>query len=108
MLIQIIFALDCVPKLRDLVYVLKGVDWYKLGVQLDVPTHALNNFDKEHSAQDRKLSEVLQYWLNNGEASWKEIVTALKRIDGHGNIIKTIELEYINTQSQSGEAVTNS
>ena len=83
------------PKLKDLVYELKGVDWHELGVQLDVPTHTLKNIGKENPSEARKLSEVLQYWLNNGEASWRGMVEALKRIDGHGNIIKTIESKYI-------------
>ena len=90
-----IFCLDCVPELKDLIYELKGVDWHHLGVQLDVPTHTLHNIGRENPIEARRLSEVLQYWLNNGEASWKAIVKALKGIGGHENIIKTIELEYI-------------
>ena len=66
-------------------------------------THVLNSISRENPTEARKLSKVLQYWLNNGEASWQVIIKVLKRIDGHGNIIKAIESEYINTQSQSGE-----
>ena len=89
------FCLDCVPKIKDLVYELKGVDWHELGIQLEVPAHTLTKIGREHHTEARKLSEVLQYWLNNGETSWNRIVEALKRIEGHGNIIKTIESEYI-------------
>lgn len=90
-----IFCVDCVPKLKDLVYELKEVDWHELGIQLEVPIHTLKNIGKENPSEARRLSEVLQYWLNNGEASWREIVKALKRIGNHANIIKTIESEYL-------------
>lgn len=89
------FFIDCPPKLKDLVYELKAVDWHDLGIQLDVPPHILKNIGKENPTEARKLSEVLQYWLNNGEAHWKQIVKALKRIGNHGNIIRTIESEYL-------------
>lgn len=89
-----LFCVDDVPKLKDLVYELKDVDWHELGVQLDVPRHILKNIDKENPTEARKLSEVLHHWLNNGDANWKEIIKALRRIGNHGNIIKKIELEY--------------
>ena len=92
---MLLFFIDCPPKLKDLVYELKAVDWHDLGIQLDVPPHILKNIGKENPTEARKLSEVLQYWLNNGEAHWKEIVKALKRIGNHGNIIRTIESEYL-------------
>ena len=87
------------PKLKDLVYELRGVDWNELGIQLDVPKHVLNSISRDNPTEARKLSEVLQYWLNNGEASWKVIIKALKRIDGHKNIIEVIESEYITPES---------
>ena len=89
-----VFRVDDVPKLKDLVYELKEVDWHDLGVQLEVPTHILRTIDRENPTEARKLSEVLQYWLNNGDANWKEIIEALRRIDNHGNVIKTIESKY--------------
>ena len=87
------------PKLKDLVYELRGVDWNELGIQLDVPKHVLNSISRDNPTEARKLSEVLQYWLNNGEVSWKVIIKALKRIDGHKNIIEVIETEYITPES---------
>ena len=92
------------PKLKDLLYELRGVDWNELGIQLDVPRHVLNSIIRDNPTEARKLSEVLQYWLNNGEASWKVIIKALKRIGGHKIIIEVIESEYCGiTQSYSGE-----
>ena len=91
------------PKLKDLVYELKGVDWHALGIELDVPPHTLRSIERDNVTQDRRLSEVIQFWMNNGKPSWQEIIKALKRIGGHGNIVTTIETEYIRLpRSQRG------
>ena len=70
------------------------MDWNELGDQLDVPKHILKNIGKENPTEARKLSEVLNYWLNNGDVNWKEIIEALRRIGKHENIIKNIESKY--------------
>ena len=98
-------SLGRVPKLNDLLYELKRVDWYELGVQLDVPTHTLKNIGKRCPTETRKLSEVLRYWLNNGVASWEDMIKALEKIGGHEYIIYTIESEYI---PQSGIVLNES
>lgn len=90
---------DIVPKLKELEYELKEVDWYELGIHMNVPAHTLKNIGKDIASEARRLAEVLHYWLNNGEASWEAVVQALKRIGGHGNIIKTIEWEYFPSTS---------
>ena len=83
-------------KLADLVYELKGVDWYQLGVQLNVPVHVLTNIDLENRSESRKLSKVLDYWIKNAklEASWNVIINALQRIGGHENIIAHVQYKY--------------
>ena len=50
-----VIALDCVPKLKDLVYELRGVDWNELGIQLDVPAHTLNSISRDNPTVARKL-----------------------------------------------------
>ena len=85
------------PKLKDLVYELKEVDWKQLGIQLNVPRHILRNIGRENPGNEsRKLSEVLQYWIDNAEpaASWETILVALQRIGGHKNIITSIQSKY--------------
>ena len=84
------------PKLKDLVCELKEVDWNQFGIQLNVPRHILRNIDRENPGNEsRKLSEVLQYWIDNeSEPSWEKIVQALQRISGHKNIIIRIQLKY--------------
>ena len=85
------------PKLKDLVCELKEVDWNQLGIQLNVPRHILRNIDQENPGNEsRKLSEVLQYWIDNAEptASWEKILEVLQRIGGHKNIIAAIQSKY--------------
>ena len=76
---------------------LRGVDWYQLGVQLNVPVHILTNIDLENRSESRKLSKVLDYWIKNAkpEASWNMIDNGLQRIGGHENIIAHIRSNYI-------------
>ena len=89
-------CVDGVPELKDLVCELREVNWHELGVQFrDVPKYILNNIDIENHTEDRKLSEVLSYWLRNRDPNWKVMVEALNRIGKHGNIITTIKSKYI-------------
>ena len=76
---------------------LKGVDFHALGVQLDLPSRpTLKNIERDYQGNERRLSEVLEYWLNNNRGcSWEKIVHALERISGHGKIIATIKSTYI-------------
>ena len=80
------------------------MDWNELGIQLNVPKHILRNIDRENSGNEsRKLSEVLQYWIDNAEpaAAWEKILEALQRIGGHKNIIAAIQSKYmISSQPQ--------
>ena len=72
------------------------MDWKQLGIQLKVPTHILTNIDRENPGNEsRKLSAVLQYWVDNETASWEKIVEALQRIGGHANIITSVQSKYI-------------
>ena len=86
------------PKLKDLVCELKEVDWNQLGIQLNVPRHILRNIDRENPGNEsRKLSEVLQYWIDNaesGEALWETIIIALQKIGDHKHIITSIQSKY--------------
>ena len=87
-------------KLKDLVYVLEDVDWNQLGIQLNVPRHILRNIDRENPGNEsKKLSKVLEYWIDNEPAaSWEKILEALQRIGGHANITTNIKSKYIISQ----------
>ena len=90
------FSLLDKPELRDLVVILKGVDWHQLGTQLKVPHDQLKAIDNDYPDTPRKLNEMLQCWLNDeSNPSWKKICEALQRIQGYTNIIQKIETEYM-------------
>ena len=82
------------PELRDLVVELKTVDWYELGIQLNVPADQLGNIDRENPTESRKMAKVQQYWLNNETASWEKVIIALERIGGYANIVATVRSKY--------------
>ena len=83
------------PELRDLVIELKTVDWYDLGIQLNVPAHQLKIISRENPTESMKMAEVLQYWLDNETAAtWENVIEALERISGYGNIVAAIRSNY--------------
>ena len=83
-------------ELRDLVVVLREVDWHQLGIQLNVPKYILRNIERENPHDEaRKLSEMLEYWKKNEKNTfWSKIIEALERIDDHKNIIAKIQSKY--------------
>ena len=82
------------------------MDWYQLGVQLNVPEHILTQIDLENPGNEsRKLTKLLQYWKRNNEASWEKIVKALQRIGGHKNIIAEIKSKYMSHDLSSSAAL---
>ena len=85
------------PQMRDLAFELRSVtcNWHSLGVQLGVPDDRLDRIDEDFRTADRKLHEVLSYWLlNNEDPSWDKICEALRRLGGLGNIVRHITLQY--------------
>ena len=74
---------------------LKTVDWYELGIQLNVPAHQLKAIRRENPTEPMKMAEVLQYWLDNETATWEKIIEALQRIGGHGNVVASLQSKYI-------------
>ena len=77
-------------------YELKEVEWYVLGVHLEITPHVLRSIERDNPTKERKLSEALQYCLKTGKAlSWERIVNALRRIGGYARIVEAIESKYI-------------
>ena len=83
------------PQLEDMVVELKKVNWHRLGIQLRVPPDRLDKIEEDYRSADRKLSEVLTYWLlNEIDPSWNKICEALGRIGEYGNIVREIKMNY--------------
>ena len=98
---------DVEAKLRDLVVVLREVDWYQLGVQLEVPIHILKRIKRQNVHDElAMLTEMFEYWKDNEEdPSWEKIAEALQRIGGHRNIITQIRSKYISHDLSSSAAL---
>ena len=73
---------------------LKTVDWYEVGIQLNVPAQQLKTIRRENSTESMKMAEILQYWLDNETATWEKIIVALERIGGYGNIVASLRSKY--------------
>lgn len=74
---------------------LKVVNWHQLGLQLQVPLDKLDKMDEDYQSSERKLSEVLRYWLHNDlRPSWDKICEALQRIGGFGRLVRELRMKY--------------
>lgn len=81
------------PELRELASELKQVDWKQLGIRLDIPYDILETINKENAiSESRKLSVMLQHWLNNYDnPSWDKIIEALLRLGKYAQVVARIE-----------------
>ena len=91
------FVLSKGPEdLRQLVYELNEVvDWYHLGLHLEIPDVELQIIAKDHP-QDTKMcrTKMLSWWMNNvEERKWATIVHALVRT-GSRFLASKIALKY--------------
>ncbi len=78
------------PTLKELSNLLKGVDWYNLGVQLGLSASVLKDIEENYPKADRRRSEVLQYYLDNDlNATCEAIAVAMERI-GNGNLARAV------------------
>ena len=102
--------IDFEAELKDLVTVLNGVYWYKLGIQLNVPLNVLKRIEREYPRDEsRMLTEMLEYWKENVEdPSWEKITEAIQRIGGHKNIIAVIRSKYMSHELSSSAELRSS
>ena len=64
--------------LRGLVEELVNVvDWFHLGIYLDVPHSELMKIRYDYPDVDQRKTQALSVWLKMKEGSWSEIVRAL-------------------------------
>ena len=64
--------------LRGLVEELASVvDWFHLGVYLDVPHSELMKIKYDYPNVDQRKTQALSVWMNMKEVSWSDIVRAL-------------------------------
>ena len=70
--------LACKVTLRGLVEELANVvDWFHLGIYLDVPHSELMKIRYDYPDVEQRKTQALSVWLKMKEGSWSEIVRAL-------------------------------
>jgi len=56
-------------------------DWYHLGIFLDIQHAKLDVIQTNHPNNDqRQKTEMLNVWLDQKDASWKELCNALNKL----------------------------
>ena len=87
-----------------LVRELKGVDWFELGTQLNVPQTELRIIYRQYYYDIIQcLTEMLNSWLRaNPNASWAEIAVALKR-SSQGDLATTLASKYCSSVNTEGK-----
>ena len=70
-------------------------DWYRLGLQLDIPDSALQVIVTDHHNDCQKgMLMMLQKWLNIcPNPTWRAVVTALRKIN-RDELAKRVEQEF--------------
>ena len=53
------------------------VDWFHLGLYLEVPEHELKMIRCDYPDVKRRKTQALSVWMKMKEASWSQIVRAL-------------------------------
>ena len=76
------FLTLAVVTLRDLVTELEVVvNWFKLGIQLDISSSKLRKIRADHRVTDACKTEMLMMWMDQTtNASWTTVVRALQRM----------------------------
>ena len=79
------------PTLNELSNALNSVvDWYLLGVKLELKDNELSTIDKNyHGDNERRKHEVLSQWLRNGKLlTWNAVADALCQMGEHNVALK--------------------
>lgn len=66
--------------------------WYQLGLQLEIKTSILDQFEKNHTNDVRRcMTDVLIWWCRNTqEPSWRKLANAVELTGGYGNLVRRL------------------
>ena len=78
--------------LKDAIVELKGVDWFSLGIQLDIEVCELDKMKNKHpQSEDHCMIEVLNYWLKNtSECTWDKLADAVVKVGGQSKVVEKL------------------
>ena len=104
----ILASVTAKPTLKQLLDVLSDkVDWYVLGIELDIPPGTLDTMKEDHGTAKRCLTAMLSKWLNMyPDQDWTTIVETLRKMD-YNNIANTVTEKYCSVKSQGIHTICN-
>ena len=78
-------------------------DWYQLGTRLRIPSCELRKIELQYAGTNRRRTETVDLWLRSTpNASWRDVVTALKEIE-ENTLAEKIRRKYIKSTSTFDE-----
>ena len=97
-----IFYLGLKPTIKQLIDVLKEkVDWYELGIQLDITTGVLKYIKEDNDTAKQRLIAMLEKWLSKyPEKGWSHIVDALRQMEKN-DVADDVNEKYCSAVSSS-------
>ena len=64
---------------------------YQLGVYLGIDTHKLDDIEYGNwKSIEQQKSEIINYWFDNFNPSWKTLADAVKNIGSYDNLAKDL------------------
>ena len=96
------FCLNQKPELSDLCEHVRTLNWYQLGIQLEIDSIYLDEIMCDNKSEDMKRMKMFEVWLRtNPKASVGQLVEALRRKSVQENAIAD-EFEQIYKSHDTG------
>lgn len=79
--------------------------YYYIGLELQISEEILKKIENDHAETDRRFTEVLSHWLNNGDTiTWDTVIAALESpLVGHKTLATTLKEKYIKSTTTQGK-----
>ena len=93
------------PELKEIIPVIKVItEPHQLGIQLEVPTHKLNEFEINYPKDvNRQMTEVIEYWRNNaGDCSWEALANAVDKMGQYGKLVIQLRDWHLKVKARYG------
>ena len=63
-----------------------------MGILLDIESHILKEFEKDHRQVSEQRTAVIEYWHRNcTECSWRALADAVDKMGNHSNLVKKLQ-----------------
>ena len=65
---------------------------FQLGIFLEIESHILKEFEKDHRQVSEQRTAVIEYWHRNcTECSWRALADAVDKMGNHSNLVKKLQ-----------------